>query len=141
MEKIMNYNKARKDIDNLLGKEPKQIVKYFAYGDGKVMGEYDTCHDADLVSDLVDSVVVNKEEIKTWRAKRDGAYDNLITTFLKELRESYPDISDAMYNLIYDNAYDRGHSAGFDEVALYVQDYYAFMCDILAIELNGHTND
>ena len=44
----------------------------------------------------------------------------------KELRDDYPELTDKQFGIIYDKAYEDGHSAGYDEVGLHFQDLYYF---------------
>lgn len=48
------------------------------------------------------------------------------------LREEYGHLSDDVFNLCYDKAYERGHSSGMDEVANYMIDIADFAEKIIS---------
>jgi hypothetical protein len=48
-----------------------------------------------------------------------------------DLREQYADLPVAVFNLCYSQAYDRGHSSGYDEVANYMIDIVYFAQKII----------
>lgn len=49
-----------------------------------------------------------------------------INLFVRSLREDYSEISDQLFDVCYDEAYKRGHSAGYDEVAAYMDEVVGF---------------
>lgn len=55
------------------------------------------------------------------KAEYDQAYASVVTSFLRKLRAEYCDIPDKAYHILINEAYDRGHSAGYDEVASYME--------------------
>ena len=46
--------------------------------------------------------------------------------FMKYLREEYDYISDELFQVCYSDAYDRGHSSGYDSVATYMNGIVEF---------------
>lgn len=57
----------------------------------------------------------------------------MATLTQEDLRAQYSDISDDLYEIIYNAAYDRGHSYGLEEVACFLPIYYDMAKKILEI--------
>jgi hypothetical protein len=43
---------------------------------------------------------------------------------MSDLRSQFPEMTDALWDIITTEAYDRGHSAGYDEYVQHVKSYY-----------------
>ena len=104
---------------------PETVYKYYAYKNGKVH-EFATRLDAQAFSNLVEQAVANKDEIQAFQDKQTKAEIAAAELWLKELRDDYPELTDKQFGVIYDKAYEDGHSAGYDEVGLHFQDLYYF---------------
>lgn len=83
----------------------KQLVGVPAYPDYKLVSKAEWNTACDLIRDKI------KEAFDLWYA---------------DLRDEYI-LSDDMFKLIYSEAYERGHSAGYDEVANYFPDLVDFV--------------
>jgi len=103
----------------------KTVYKYYAYKDGKAY-EFGTRQEAHAFSNLVEHTVANKDEIRAFQDKQTEAEIAAVELWLKELRADYPELTDKQFGVIYDKAYEDGHSAGYDEVGLHFQDLYYF---------------
>lgn len=97
--------------------------QYFAYKAGQSFGPFETREEAKKVS-------VNIEKIKLENPAKEAAIKEFVRlglvgreSFLKALREEHLEVSDGVYDICYEEAYDRGHSAGYDEVAAHLPDY------------------
>lgn len=75
---------------------------------------------------LVERVLQNEEEINAWNHLYKETTNKAFELWYADLREEYSSLNDAVFNLCYDQAWDRGHSAGYDEVASYMQDAVSF---------------
>lgn len=106
-------------------KRPQNVYKYYAYKDGKAY-EFATRQEAHAFSDLVEHTVANKDEIRAFQDKQTKAEIAAAELWLKELRDDYPELTDKQFSIIYDKAYEDGHSAGYDEVGLHFEDLYYF---------------
>ena len=104
---------------------PQTVYKYYAYKDGKAR-EFDTRQEAQAFSNLVEYTVANKDEIHAFQDKQTEGEIAAAELWLKELRADYPELTDKQFGIIYDKAYEDGHSAGYDEVGLHFQDLYYF---------------
>lgn len=69
-----------------------------------------------------DSKKVHDEYFASRAEKESKAQD----LFYKSLREEYSTLSDSLFQICYSEAYDRGHSAGYDEVANYMHSVVSF---------------
>ena len=104
---------------------PEPIFKYFAYKSG-VAKEFDTRKEAEAFSNNVERVVVNQSERDSFGRKQADSEAAAAELWMKELRTDYPELTDKQFGIIYDKAYEDGHSAGYDEVGLHFQDLYYF---------------
>ena len=75
---------------------------------------------------LVEQVLQNGEEINAWNQLYKETSAKAFELWYADLREEYSNLVDEVFNLCYDQAWDRGHSAGYDEVASYMQDIVIF---------------
>lgn len=121
-----------------VGPKPEEVLafyQYFAYKEGQAI-ECNSSDEAKLVSKNFEKVMVNKDSVKAYRATvqewenkaKDLWYEDLIEAF----KADYPIFKErlSVFNLIYSEAYARGHSSGYDEVANYFESYANFAEDI-----------
>lgn len=101
------------------------IFKYFAYKSG-VAKQFDTRKEAEAFSNNVERVIVNQSERDSFRRKQADGEASAAELWLKELRADYLELTDKQFGVIYDKAYEDGHSAGYDEVGQHFQDLYYF---------------
>ena len=104
---------------------PKPIFKYFAYKAGKAF-EFKTMKEALAFSKNVEKAMANQDEIDVFRNRQREGEASAVDLWMKELRADYPELTDKQFGIIYDKAYEDGHSAGYDEVGLHFQDLYYF---------------
>ena len=104
---------------------PEPIFIYFAYKSG-VAKEFDTRKEAEAFSNNVERVIVNQSERDSFGKKQAVGEAVAAQLWMKELRADYPELTDKQFGVIYDKAYEDGHSAGYDEVGLHFQDLYYF---------------
>ena len=104
---------------------PLPILKYFAYKAG-VAKQFDTRKEAVAFSNFIESVIVNQSERDSFGKNQADGEAAAVELWLKELRADYPELTDKQFGIIYDKAYEDGHSAGYDEVGLHFQDLYYF---------------
>jgi len=111
---------------------PKEKTVYYCYQDGVALGPFDSRKQAaSAIPDsgkpaLIDAVVTNREEIKAFWDDVRASESKAAALFHSELRAEYAELSDELYNLCYSKAYEKGHSAGYDEVAGSLQDLVDF---------------
>lgn len=104
---------------------PVPIFKYFAYKSG-VAKQFDARKEAEAFSNNIERVIVNQSERDSFRRKQADGEAAAGELWMKELRADYPELTDKQFSVIYDKAYEDGHSAGYDEVGLHFQDLYYF---------------
>ena len=85
---------------------------------------------------LVERVLQNEDEFNAWNKLYKETSDKAADLWYADLREEYSGLNDAVFNLCYDQAWDRGHSAGRDEVASYMQDITWFAEKIIKASSN-----
>ena len=107
------------------------IWKYFAYKDGKVIGEFDSEKEAKQFANIVEKVLINKAEAKQHAEQVSNINSQIYDIWYTALREEYSDLSDDQFNICYDMAYDRGHSCGHDEVANYMIDVHEWAVKLI----------
>lgn len=125
--KIMNYDSYLKkwDVEN----PPKPRKIYFAYANGKVLGQYDTYEKAKFLSNTVDWKFDDSytEEKQAW----DARFKEMDLTWRKDLRAQYTWFPDDTYNIIFARAWEEGHHAGWHEVQQQLSDLSDFAEKIL----------
>lgn len=108
------------------------FTTYYGYKTGVVIGQFATAQEA-----LAAGATTTEKSLdeKAFRAA-NNAYrlhqQRLGEAFYARLRAEHPDLSDAVFALVYGKAYEDGHSAGFQEVELYVNTIADFACQIMA---------
>lgn len=109
---------------------PQPVYEYFAYKDGKVM----TCKDetsAKKFSKMVEKVIKNKKEIDAYWKTRQELESKATELWYNDLKSEYGNnLTDAQFSIIYNRAYDRGHSDGYDSVADEFDSLYEFFCEL-----------
>ena len=114
---MLSYDEARRQVEyDPTAKPPAEITKVFAYKVGKVR-VFETLQDALAFSRNVEEVVANQDEIKAFWDRQRGLEGAAVKVWFDALREEYRDINGSQFNLIYDEAFERGHSDGYDRVA------------------------
>ena len=105
---------------------------YFAYKGGEVFS-FSNAIDARKVSSNVERVKSKDSEIRhsAWWKIRQAEVIHVTSTWEKELRRQYLELSDEVYYICHGKAYDRGHHAGYDEVASYLDEYVDFAKEIM----------
>ena len=105
--------------------------EFYAYKDGKAHGPFNNIIEAHKVSANTERVQKNKKEYEDYQEQYRQIEGRVVDEWFIELREYYKDLNDKTFNVCYNMAYDRGHSAGYDEVASYMNDYYYFAQQII----------
>jgi hypothetical protein len=114
---MISFSEACEQVGyNPTNPPPAHILKYFAYKAGEVR-EFEVMKDALAFSKTVEKVVANQEEINAFWDRQCDLERAAAKIWHEALREEYIDINGSQFNLIYDDAYDRGHSEGYDRVA------------------------
>lgn len=103
------------------------ITIWYAYKEGEVK-EFYTHEEAKKFSKNVESKVINKASISNWWDNRKHLESAATAVWFSALKEEYlsPTFSKELFDLCYNEAYDRGHSAGYDEVAGYMDSIVDF---------------
>ena len=109
---------------------PERIYTYFAYKDGQSFECFSKA-EAQKISHLIEYVLVNKDEIDQYAKNQNALLNKAIQLWKDNLREEYSHIRESVYNMCYEEAYDRAHAYGYDEVASVLKDVIGFACKIL----------
>ena len=109
---------------------------YYGYKNGECKS-FETRDEAKEFGIAVERVQTNKEECDLYWAKRDALAMQALDIWYNTLREEYKHLSDNIFNLCYDQAYDRGHAYGYDEVASYMTGIVDFAERIIEASKNG----
>ena len=102
---------------------------YNAYKNGQCTNFADR-EQANKFSKLIETVFVKNPDREKWFEEARIQEGRAIEIFHNDLREEYSDVPDEIYDLCYSKAYDRGHHAGFDEVASYLNETIDFANEI-----------
>jgi hypothetical protein len=100
------------------GPYPTAINVWYAYKHGKFIGTAPTQEDCWKIynTHITERVCTNQDVIDCWRQQLRLHQQAIHTIWYNALREEYADISDALFDLCYGEAYDRGHSLGYSEM-------------------------
>lgn len=106
--------------------EPKNV--WYAYKEGQVIGIFDTFEEARQHSKIVERVVKNKDAIDEFDKTQRYLYSKALEAWKNDLyQENYTEyLNKDILDICYSKAYEDGHSSGYDEVALYMEEY----CDM-----------
>lgn len=110
---------------------PKRIYKYFAYKDGQSF-ECSSKEEAQKISHLIEQVVANKAEIDQYTQNQNALLNKAVQLWKDSLRAEYSHIRESVYNMCYEEAYDRAHAYGYDEVASVLEDVIGFAHKLLS---------
>lgn len=120
----VGYNPGRSNA-------PVRVYKYFAYKDGQSF-ESSSKEEAQKISHLIEQVLANKVEIDQYTQNQNALLNKAIQLWKDNLREEYSHIRESVYNMCYEEAYDRAHAYGYDEVASVLKDVIGFAHKLLS---------
>lgn len=115
---------------------PKQVTVYLAYRNGECQ-KFKSREGAESFSKLIESYVTNRQEIDEYMRNlydKDGEVQGI---WMRELREEYRCLSDGVFDICYDAAYERSHSYGFDEIANSMRVFAEFAQQVLKNHKNS----
>jgi hypothetical protein len=118
---------------------PENKYVWHAYKNGSLVYTSEVSRaDAELSGDtkIVERVLRNEEEVNAWLLLQKETSTKAFELWYADLREEYSSLNDEVFNLCYDQAWDRGHSAGYDEVESYMQDVVSFAEKIIKASSN-----
>lgn len=114
----------------------QEKIKYVAYKNGSA-NHFDDKKEALACSTLVERLVTNEDDVRKNREELRRLNRAAFDIWYESLREEYSYFSDAVFNLVYDMANERGHSSGYDEVANCMIDVAVFAEKIIAATKKG----
>lgn len=94
---------------------PTPKYAYYAYKAGSVE-KFESRFDAEKFSTNVERVICNKDELEHFSQCRSDNEKAATEYWKNALREEYSHLSDRVFYICYQKAYEDGHSAGLDEV-------------------------
>ena len=115
---------------------PDQQRVVYAYKKGEAR-EFTDRKEALKFSDVVEVVWRSSPERDEIIAQRTAAENKADELWSTKLREYWQELDDALYSVCYNEAYERGHSAGHDEIACYMHDTVAFAKRVLEVTKNA----
>lgn len=95
---------------------PTKTYMYRAYKNGECK-TFTTQKEAYKFSSLVEKYWDNEEEYKAQKQIWDDWNTKITVAWYDDLRKEYDHLNDELFDICYSEAYDRGHSSGYDEVA------------------------
>ena len=95
---------------------PAPQTVYYTYAKG-VVTEHATREQALLASNTIERFVVNQDEIDEYNEMKATQYAAVDDEWMRLLREEYVELPQEVFDICYQEAYERGHSHGHDEVA------------------------
>lgn len=119
--------------------KPENKYVWHAYKNGRLVYTSEVSREdaeAKGKTKIIEKVLQNEEEINAWKQLYKEASNKASDLWYADLREQYSYLNATVFNLCYDQAWDRGHSAGHDEVASYMQDAVSFAEKIIKASSN-----
>lgn len=111
-------------------KAPEAKYAYYGYKEGEAR-QFNSMQDAQLWSKYTERVQLNKAEVHMfWKERQDKEVEATIM-WNSALRDCFSHLSPEVYGICYDEAYERGHAYGYDEVASCMNDVVEFAERIL----------
>jgi hypothetical protein len=128
----MNFKEACAQVgyDQQGFNPPTKIYKYFAYKNGQGY-ECINQEEAEKISPINERVLVNVDEIKNHLLEQAALENKAFKVWEENLRQKHSDVSDYVYNLCYQKAYESNHAYGHDSVAEKLEDEIEFALKLL----------
>lgn len=113
------------------------FTRYFGYAKGEHVGTFETEKGAHAAGASVTEKAFNEEGYKAALAAYRAHEAALVEEWKSRVRAYNPDMNDDVFALIYSRAYDEGHSSGYAEVELLLDEYVDFAADIIKAAQGG----
>jgi hypothetical protein len=119
---MKTYKEYKTEICPVLPEKVEPVIQYYAYkkGQATIFDTWDLAHNH---SKLVEKVVVNQTDIDAYYDKLRQIDNKVFNSWYSDLKEEFKlnhpelfNLSEFSFDVVYEKAYDRGHSAGMDEV-------------------------
>lgn len=135
---MISYNEAkeqaRQELNIVIPESiPKKEYQFYAYKNGTCT-TFDNEKDAKNFSLLYEKNVTNKDEIDKYWETLKTLDRKAIEIWHSALREEWSELSTELFDVCYSQAYERGHSSGYDEVANLMYDIVEFAQRILSVK-------
>lgn len=108
------------------------FTKHYGYAKGESLGLFATIDDAKTAGATTTEKHFDTDAFDAARFAYATHQQAIMDEWMKRLRAEYPEVNAAVFDLAYSLAYDRGHSAGYGEVELYLSDYIDFAVQVIA---------
>ena len=136
MINMINYKQACEQVgyDRSVTCPIVSITVWYAYKEG-VAKEFTNKIDARSYSPNYEPVTSNKAEVEAWwNARKELEAKACAVWYLALTKEYINDhFNEELFKLCYNVAYDRGHSAGYDEVASHMDSIVDFAIKVRSI--------
>jgi len=101
----------------------KDFTTVWGYAGGKVLGSFPDREAAIKAGAITTDKTVDEEKLAAAETTYRKFLTDVQTEWMKRMRADYPEVNDAVFDLAYNAAYERGHSSGYTEVENYIGDY------------------
>lgn len=135
---MLSYKECENAVSSFPVYPEKEYV-WFAYKDGECK-QFASRTDALTFSNNVERSEVNKEEFEQRKKLYLEDQEKVMNFWISEMKKEF-DVSDKIFDICYTEAYDRGHSYGYDEVYYYMNDAVAFAEKIRSVYENELVDD
>ena len=120
---MITYKECENAISSFPAYPEKEYV-WFAYKNGESK-QFSSRKDALTFSENVERTELNPEDYKEKLKLYHADQQKVINYWIAEMRKEFG-VPDNIFDICYSEAYDRGHSYGYDEVYSYMIDSVAF---------------
>jgi hypothetical protein len=124
----MNMTYHYDDVLKEAGEAPPYVSKkdfttVWGYAGGKVLGSFPDREAAIKAGAITTDKTTDEEKYSAAQEVYRKFHADVQTEWMKRMRADHPEVNDAVFDIAYSEAYDRGHSAGYTEVENYIGDY------------------
>lgn len=111
---------------------PKPVIIIYGYKNGKV--HTFTSHvDAKDYSDLVETVIINQNEIDEYNVKQNYLHQLAVSNWYADLRKKYNYLADAVFSRCYQEVFLDSPSRDYDNIVTRMGFMACFVEDIIRI--------
>jgi len=111
-------------------KPPEPIIKYYYLENGI---SYGPINEKPVGKKVVERVVFNQKEIDEYWNNIRFEREKAETEWYDDLRIEFSELSDGIFKACYSQAWEDGHSSGYDEIGNIMYDIVEFAKNIIKI--------
>lgn len=132
---MKSYKEIYRNIAGDFPSSPPEMKRvFYAYKEGKVLGKGNSLEDIRRnfgANVITEKVVSNQKEIHEYWERKKLIDDEAFSIWFSIIQQAYDDLPIELFNVCYAEAYERGHSSGFDEITHQMHEVVEFAKKVL----------